>query len=108
MADPKEGTTCFVDNFMISHTLMKKPELKRIAEEWFNYVIGPDFQTDVVVRTLSNFPVNISIKDQLTPEEVRTFHLDNPNYFNEKLIPWPILDSRSRKAFRLIWEKAGH
>jgi len=106
MANPKEGTTGGIGNFMISHTLRNNTKMKQIAEEWINYVISPDFQINVVVKRLSTAPVNIAIKDQLTPEEIEAFHLDDPDYFQKKLIPYPILDSRSRKGFQLYWEKA--
>ncbi len=106
MGSPGEGTTGWIDCWMISHTLRDKPKLKRIAEEWINYVIAPDFQLDVCVRTLGSAPVNLTIKEQLTPEEIRTFHLDEPNYFQDKFLPWEILDKHTRKGFKLLWKKA--
>lgn len=105
-AEPKEGTTCGVGNFMLSHTLRENPQLKRIAEEWLNYVISPEYQIDVVVRTTSSFPTSLAIKDQLTPEEASAYHLDNPNYFQDHLILWPLLDKRTRTGFELLWQKA--
>jgi len=105
-ANPKEGTPGGIGNFMISHTLRTKPKLKRIAEEWLNYVIAPDFQINVVIRKLNTSPVNLAIKDKLTPEEIETFHLDDPNYFEEKLIPYDILDNRTRKGAELLWKKS--
>lgn len=106
MAAPKEGMMGAVGNWMISHTLRDKPQLKRIAEEWLNYAISPEYQLNHLVRKLSTAPTNLSIKDQMTPEEVAAFHLDAPNYFEKHLIPYPIVDSRSRKGFELIWKKA--
>jgi spermidine/putrescine transport system substrate-binding protein len=106
MAAPKEGVMGAVGNWMISHTLREKPQLKQIAEEWLNYVISPDYQLNHLVRNLSTAPTNLSIKDQMTPEEVAAFHLDDPDYFEKYLIPYPILDSRSRKGFELLWKKA--
>ncbi len=105
MANPKEGTTGWIDNFVISHTLREKPKMKRIAEEWLNLAISPEFQTDVVVRGLGSAPVNLNIKDMLTPEEVADYHLDDPDYFQNNLIPWPVLDSKSRKGFNLLMKK---
>jgi spermidine/putrescine transport system substrate-binding protein len=105
-ANPKEGTPGGVGNYMISHTLRNQPKLRRIAEEWLNYVISPDFQVNIVARKLSTAIVNLSVRDQLTPEETASFHLDDPNYFQERLIPYPVLDNQSRKGFELLWKKA--
>jgi len=106
MADPQEGTMGALGNWMISHTLAAQPQLKQIAEEWLNYVISPDYQLNHLVRKLSTAPTNMSIKDRMTPEEVTAFHLDDPEYFTTRLIPYPTLDSRSRKGFELLWKKA--
>lgn len=107
MAWPEEGTTGYIDGWMISHTLKDKPRLKQIAEEWLDYVISPDFQVDVVVRTLGAFPVNTTISQKLTLEEVETFHLNDPDFFKKNFIPWEILDKKTRKGFKLLWKKAG-
>lgn len=107
MASPKEGTTGWIDGWMLSHTLRNKPQLKRIAEEWLNFTLSPEFQVEVVVRGIGSAPVNLSIKDQLTPEEVKMYHVDDPDYFQKNLIPWPVLDNRSRTGFKLLTKKAG-
>lgn len=103
-AQPQEGTTSGVGNFMISHTLRDNPTMKQIAEEWLNYVISPAYQVNFIVGAY--FPVNLAIKDQLDPVTIAYYHLDEPNYFQEQMIPWPILDKRTRTAFELFWNKA--
>ena len=106
MATPEEGSTAYIDCWMLSHTLRNKPKLKQIAEAWIDYTISPDFQVEQVVRTLNNFPVNFSITDRITPEETSVFHVDDPTYFQNNFIPWEILDRNTRKGFELIWKKA--
>ena len=106
MANPKEGTTGWVDGWMLGHTLRNNPQLKRIAEEWLNFVLSPNFQIEVVVRGLGSAPVNLSIKDQLNPDEVKMYHVDDPDYFQKNLILWPVLDNRSRTGFKLLAGKA--
>jgi len=106
-AFPKEGTPGYVDGWLMSHALADNPKLKRIAEEWLNYVIGPDFQTEQVVRTLGVFPVSFAIRDRLTPEETEAFHLNDPNFFKDNFVLWEILDKRTREGFKLFWKKAG-
>lgn len=107
MANPQEGTTGWVDGWMISHSLRNKPKLKQIAEEWLNFVLSDDFQVEAVVGGLGSAPVNLSIKGRLTPEEVKAYHVDDPDYFQNSLIPWPVLDNRSRTGFKLLTKKAG-
>ncbi len=106
MASPQEGVPGGIGNWMISHTLRANAQMKQIAEEWVNYVIGPEYQLQHLVRTLSTAPTNMSIKAQMTPEEISAYHLDDPKYFETMLIPYPTLDQRSRKGFELLWKKA--
>lgn len=103
-AQPREGVTSGVGSFMISHTLRTNPIMKQIAEEWLNYAISPDYQVNVILGAY--FPVNLAIKDRLDPDTVAYYHLDEPNYFQEQMIPWPMLDKRTRTAFELFWKKA--
>lgn len=105
MAQPKEGTTGWVDNWMIGYSLQDNPSMKRIAEEWINYSIGPDVQMGYV-RNIAQFPVNLSIQDRLTPEENATFHLDNPSYFKKNLILWDVLSRNNQTGFRRLWKQA--
>jgi len=107
MADPIEGTTGWVDNFLMSAELRKYPFLKKVAEEWMNFILSPDFQVDVVVRQLHSDPVNITIKDRLTDEEVKHHHLNDPNYFHKKRWLWPIFKTkRERNGLKLLWDEA--
>ncbi len=104
-AEPKEGTTGWVDNWLIGYSLKNKPKMKRIAEEWINYSIGPEMQVDYV-RDIGQFPVNLSIKEHLTPEEFKMYHLDDPSYFKNNLILWKALPTRHQNGFKKMWEKA--
>ncbi len=105
MAQPKEGTTGWVDNWMIGVSLKDKPQMKQIAEEWINYSIGPEVQAGYV-RKIAQFPVNLSIKERLTAEEIKTFHLDDPEYFKNNLILWEVLREREQNGFRRMWKEA--
>ena len=105
MAEPKEGTTGWVDNWMISAALKDHPKMKAIAEAWINYSLSPEVQVGYV-RNIAQFPVNLSIKDRLTPEEIAAFHLDEPSYFKNHLILWKVLSRHDLDGFRRIWKKA--
>ncbi len=106
MAEPKEGTTGWVDGHAIGHSLADKPVHKKIAEEWINFTLSDDFQLQAIVRGIGSAPVNVSIKDKLTAEEVATFHLDDPNYFKNNRILWPTLSKRQRNFFNKLWADA--
>jgi len=105
MAEPKEGTTAWVDNVMISHTLKDKPKLKRIAEELLNIVLSNEYQI-YLVREVGVTPVVTSIMDELTPEEITKFHLDDPSFFKNYRVLWPTLKKADRKGLKRLWDKA--
>ncbi len=105
IAEPKEGTTGWVDNFMISKTLRDKPKLRRISEAWLNFVLGDDYQI-YDVRGLACAPVTTTVVSKLKPEEVSRLHLDDPGHFKKNRILWEILDQRQRNGIRLLWDNA--
>ena len=105
MAEPKEGTTAWVDNLMISHTLKQKPILKKIAEELANIILSDDYQIENIVG-IGITPVVSTIKDKLNPDQVKRFHLDDPNHFKNSRILWPTLNKFDRKGLKRLWDKA--
>lgn len=106
MANPKEGTTGWVDGHSISQSLAGKPTHKKIAEEWINFTLSDDFQVKAIVRGIGSAPVNASIKEKLTVKEIAQYHLDDPNYFKNQRILWPTLSTRQRNFFRSLWSDA--
>lgn len=105
-AEPKEGSPWWVDNFCLSATLEKQPELKRISEELINYLISPDFQLNNVVNYLSAVPVNT--KTKLTAEQKKSFHMDDDaKTFVKRRILWPVLNKRTRNGYARMWKLAG-
>ncbi len=105
MAEPEEGTTAWVDNFMISHTLRNNPKLKQIAEEWLNIVLSDEYQL-YIVRGIGSVPVVTTIMDDLTSDEVERFHLKDPTHFKNNRILWPTLGKTDRKGLKRLWDKA--
>lgn len=107
LANPKEGTMSWIDNYLIGYSLKNKPFLKRVAEEWLNFTLSPKFQVETVVRELGSSPVNLAIRDQLTPEEVERTHIDDPDYFQDFRIPWPTIKTqRDRNGMMKLWQRA--
>ncbi len=105
IAEPKEGTTGWVDNFMISHTLADQPNLRRIAEEWLNFVLSDDFQV-YDVRGLACAPVTTTVTAKLTPEEISRLHLDDPTHFDKNRILWKIHTKKDRNGMKRLWDGA--
>ncbi len=106
IANPKEGTTYWVDNYSITWALKGKPFLRKIAEEWLNYTLSRDFQVEVVMRELSCFPVTINIKEGVSEEERKIFHLDNPEEYQRTRISERDLSIRDRHGLKLLWDNA--
>ena len=106
MAEPREGVTGWVDGHSLVHTLRKKPMLKKIAEEWVNFTISKEYQLEVVIKKLGSNPVNVQVGESLTVAEQRKYHLNDPNYFKDKRILWPVLTRRQRNYFQTIWREA--
>lgn len=102
----KEKSPGWIDNFIISHSLKDKPQLKRIAEEWINFTLSPRFQASVLVEGLSARPVNTKARQLLSAELIETMGLDTAAASNGKLVLMPELDRRTRNGFDLLWSKA--
>ncbi len=59
-----------------------------------------------MVKRLGSSPVNISIADMLTPQQLKQSHFYNQRYFKEQRILWPILTRRQRNYLKKIWDDA--
>jgi len=105
IAEPKEGTTGWVDNFMISSMLSDQPEKLAVALEWLNFVLADDYQV-YTVRGLASAPVTTTVKAKLTPGEIQQFHLENPAHFAENRILWKVLDKKNRNGIKRLWDNA--
>ena len=105
MAHPVEGTTGWVDNWMLSTSLKHRPGMKKIAEEWINFTLSPEIQIQYM-RRLSQYPVNVMTRKYATYKEIKAYHLDDPDYFRKNLILWKTLSIRNRNAFKFLWSEA--
>ena len=91
---------------MLSHTLKSNPLLKKIAEEWINFLLEPRIQTEALSLKLGIYPVTLPAmalfhRKQTDPEGAR-----NQNLLLHDHITWERLDTRDRNAFHLLWEEA--
>lgn len=106
IAVPEQGTPSWTDALMISHTLEDRPLLRRIAEDWINYLLEPEIQANIIARQLGTCPVTseafeIYMQEILSPDERNKL-----NRLFKNLIPWEILATRDRNVFNLLWNEA--
>lgn len=73
--DPKEGLLGWCDGWAIS----KGCQDVDLALKWINYCISKDVQVDVLRKSF--YPVvNRKVVSELTPKEIKLFHMDDPEY----------------------------
>ena len=109
MARVKEGAPGWIDNFIITHAVTEGSFLKLVAEKWLNFILSPEFQVNVFVKRIGIAPSVTNVKDMLSDQQVRRFHLNDPDtYFKEHLVLYPNLTVRERNALKVLWrETAG-
>lgn len=105
MAFPKEGTTGWVDGFMIASAVQRDPLRLEVAHAYLNFTLSTDYQLHVV-NNLASAPVTLSVKNHLSRETIREFHLDDPDFMEKNYILWQPLTTRTRDGFRAMWEEA--
>lgn len=103
MAKPKEGTTFWVDHWVITYAV--EDEMKRLlCEEWIDYCLSPEIQV-AMLRNWGTSPVVVNVKDRLTDEEIQTFNVGNNEYW-KTLSLWQHQDVRTQNSYKLMWETA--
>ena len=106
IAEPAEGTICWVDNYAITWALQDKPFLKTVAEEYINELLATDYQVGHILRHMSLTPVITNIGDLLTPEEVGRLKLGVPNFYERNRILQRTYSHRDRNGMKLLWDEA--
>ena len=101
IAYPQEGTTGWIDNWLIGYSLKNKPLLKQLAEEWINNSLDPKVQAHYS-KTLGQFPVNSAAKKYLSDQEIKKYHLNDPNFIKNEIILWPTLIPKEQSLIRSI------
>ncbi len=105
VAHPREGTTAWVDNWVMPKQIEKNPSLKLLAEQWINYSLSPEVQLGLL-RNIGSYPVIDRLTKQATADEISRFGLDDPTHFQKNFILWKPLDARSTNGFKGLWEDA--
>ena len=101
IANPTEGTMWWIDGCAITWAMADRPFMKKIAEEWINTMLSPEFQVNHFLRELSMYPVVTNIKEKLTEEEKKQFLS-----VTIKRILAPIYSVRDRNGLKALWDEA--
>jgi spermidine/putrescine-binding protein len=93
---PKENTTGWIDHLMIT----AGSENKELAQQFLEYMIGSETQkkvTDITGYT----PANPEAAHHMTPEEVKSLHLDDVDNYQKRLYFWQNVPRRAK--YNEIW-----
>jgi spermidine/putrescine-binding protein len=95
---PKENTTGWIDHLMISAS---SPH-KELAAQFLEYMI--EAKTQKLVSEVTHYtPANPGASQFLTPEEVKSLHLDNPDAYMQRIYFWQ--DVPRRAKYNEIWNE---
>lgn len=106
MAKPAEGTMWWIDEYVLTWALADKPILKKIAEEWINRGLQPDFQVEHLTREVNIYPVVTNIGHMLNEAEKERVLINTPGAFSSSRILQEIHSQRDRNGLKLLWEQA--
>ncbi|MCP4119598.1 MAG: extracellular solute-binding protein [Desulfobacteraceae bacterium] len=107
MADPVEGTIWWIDEYAITWALAEKPLMKKIAEEWINKSLSPDFQINHIIRETGNYPVVTNLTNKLTAEEKERVQIDTASeLFRNPRILEDSYSQRDSNGLKLMWDNA--
>ena len=95
---PKENTTGWIDHLMITAASTHK----ELAHAFLAYMIEAKTQKLVTDRTHYT-PANPGAAQFLTPDEIKSLHLDNPDAYMQRIYFWQ--DVPRRAKYNEIWNE---
>ena len=95
---PKENTTGWIDHLMITAASSHK----ELGFAFLEYMIEAKTQKLVTDRTHYT-PANPAAAQLLTPDEIRSLHLDNPDTYMQRIYFWQ--DVPRRAKYNEIWNE---
>jgi putative spermidine/putrescine transport system substrate-binding protein/spermidine/putrescine transport system substrate-binding protein len=95
---PKENTTGWIDHLMIT----AGSENKELAYKFLEYMIQAKTQKLVTDKT-HYVPANPQAAQFMTPDEVKTLHLDEVNNYQKRLYFWQSVPRRAK--YNEIWNE---
>jgi spermidine/putrescine-binding protein len=107
MAEPVEGSPTWIDVHTINQSLANKPLKRKLANEWINYTLSPDFQRKVIVEGIATPPVTTSAVAELSERQRNEFHLDDKDFIKKYRVVYPtIKKERNRNGIKYLWTEA--
>jgi putative spermidine/putrescine transport system substrate-binding protein/spermidine/putrescine transport system substrate-binding protein len=95
---PKENTTGWIDHLMITAASSHK----ELAQAFLEYMVEP--QTQKLVTDVTHYtPANPATAQLLTPDEVKSLHLDDPDAYMKRIYFWQ--DVPRRQKYTEIWNE---
>jgi spermidine/putrescine-binding protein len=95
---PKENTTGWIDHLMITAASSHK----ELAQAFLEYMVEP--QTQKLVTDVTHYtPANPATAKLLTPDEVKSLHLDDPDAYMKRIYFWQ--DVPRRQKYTEIWNE---
>ena len=95
---PKENTTGWIDHLMITAASSHK----ELAQAFLEYMVEP--QTQKLVTDVTHYtPANPATAQLLTPDEVKSLHLDDPDAYMKRIYFWQ--DVPRRPKYTEIWNE---
>jgi putative spermidine/putrescine transport system substrate-binding protein/spermidine/putrescine transport system substrate-binding protein len=95
---PKENTTGWIDHLMITAASSHK----ELSQAFLEYMVEP--QTQKLVTDVTHYtPANPGTAQLLTPDEVKSLHLDDPDAYMKRIYFWQ--DVPRRQKYTEIWNE---
>ena len=95
---PKENTTGWIDHLMITAASSHK----ELAQAFLEYMVEP--QTQKLVTDVTHYtPANPATAQLLTPDQVKSLHLDDPDAYMKRIYFWQ--DVPRRQKYTEIWNE---
>jgi len=95
---PKENTTGWIDHLMITAASAHK----ELAQAFLEYMVEP--QTQKLVTDVTHYtPANPGTAQLLTPDAVKSLHLDDPDAYMKRIYFWQ--DVPRRPKYTEIWNE---
>ncbi len=106
VAEPEEGTLWFIDTMMLGRSLKNQDLLRTLAEQWINFLLEPENQVYHLAKKIGVCPVTDEAWELYSTQVLSDGEREKLERLFKHLIPWRILETRSRNAFHLLWQEA--
>ena len=103
IANPKEGQTVWLDTIAISNKIKDKKKLDA-TYLLLDFMISPKIQKKIY-KMYGSVIVNTKTAQFMSEDEVKKSYVGNESFFNEDYL-WKPLSSRTRNAFKILWQDA--